>query len=94
MNEIEKSKKMNKTTVDDVIRKANEAGYDTNLVGIKEPFPLYGGGMTEKDIYFSGKAGKQNGNFLKVNSKKEYNVFKKIIADKKKKEFFSKIEII
>ena len=74
------------TTINQVIRKANEAGLKTYLKGTKEPMPLYGGGMTEKQYILAGDSWETPYTLKESELESEYNVFAKMVEIKKQRK--------
>jgi hypothetical protein len=71
------------TTINQVIRKANEAGLKTYLKGIEEPMRLYGGEMTEREYIIAGGSWETPYRLKESELESEYNVFAKMVDSKK-----------
>lgn len=71
------------TTINQVIRKANEAGLKTYLESIEEPERLYGGEMTEREYVITGDSWETPYRLKESELESEYNVFAKMVDSKK-----------
>ena len=74
-----------KITIHHVIQKANEAGYKTYLKGIDKPtIPYMDGTMPETKYILDGDSWETAWLLPESELEAEYNIFCKILADRKK----------